>query len=60
MKSLKKLNFNRNLDGSKIKYTKKVVQDDPIGFIDLDDENVLFLYPSDDFWSNSSHSLKLY
>lgn len=39
----------RNLDGSKIKYTKKVAQDDPIGFIDLDDENVLFLYPSEDF-----------
>jgi len=39
----------QNIDGSKVKYTKKTIQNDPIGFIDLDDENVLFLYPSEDF-----------
>lgn len=39
----------QRIDGSKLKYTKKVIQNDPIGFIDLDDEGVLFLYPSEDF-----------
>lgn len=41
----------QQIDGSKIKYTKKTIQNDPIGYIDLDDEMVLFLYPTDEFYA---------
>lgn len=36
----------QNYDGTKEKYTKKLVHDDPIGFIDLDEDNVEYLYLS--------------
>lgn len=41
-----KFYIHRKMDGTKTKYTKKTTHNNPIGFIDIDEERTLYLYPS--------------